>query len=74
MLGANGSRVFRGNPEGIRLCVWLACLNFGVKIEARKYERKYDVESCDIYLLQSLRFDTEFREADPSRHTYLNRV
>ena len=57
MLGASGSRVFRENHEGIRPCVWLACSNFGVKIEAETM-RKYDGEICDIYLLQSFRVDT----------------
>lgn len=69
VLGASGSRVFRENQEEIRPCVWLACLNFRVKIETGTM-RKYDAEDCDVYLLQPLDLPLSCTEGQ-THHTSL---
>lgn len=50
MLGVNSSGVFRENPEEFGPCVWLACLNVGVEIEAGT-KSKCDGENYNLYLL-----------------------
>lgn len=37
-LGVSRSRVFRENPERVGPCVWLACLNLGLKMKQEPWE------------------------------------
>lgn len=50
MLGVNRSGVFRENPEEIGPCVWLACLDLGVEIEAGAIS-KCDGENYNSYCI-----------------------
>lgn len=75
MLGVNRSGVFRENPEEIGPCVWLACLNSGVEIEAGTIS-KDDGENYNLYLLNLFKSDNRScnqKVAIPPHQTYPNK-